>query len=355
MMQLNDLCAALQQAGVEVLACEADEKSSLVLERVADLEKADATALSFLANPKYVKALAHTQAGAVLVREAHAASVPAGVVAIVVDDPYFAYAIAARLLHPEKRPAAGIHSTALVSPRAKVADSSVIGPGVVIGDDSVIDEHVWIEAHCVIGAGVHLASQVHLEPHVILYEGVQIGEQTRIKAGAVIGSDGFGFAPRQGRWQPVPQLGSVKIGKRCSIGANTTIDRGALGDTVIGDDVIIDNLVHLAHNVKVGQGSAIVAQVGISGSTEIGAHCIFAGQSAATGHLKIADGVQIMGRGVASADIKSPGQYGGFPLMPQKAWQKKAVYERNLPKLVKEVKALKHQLATLQKKLEELD
>jgi UDP-3-O-[3-hydroxymyristoyl] glucosamine N-acyltransferase len=228
----------------------------------------------------------------------------------------------------------------------KVIDNNIIGA------HSIIEADVWVESHSFIGDRVYLYEAVHLEPHVTIYRECVIGAQTRIKAGAVIGSDGFGFAPRQGRWQRVPQLGRVIIGQRCSIGANSTIDRGALEDTIIEDDVIIDNLVHLAHNVKVGQGSAIVAQVGVSGSTEIGQHCVLAGQVGTAGHLKIADGVHIMARGGVTADVDKPGHYAGFPLMPQKEWQKMMVYERNLPKLHQELKQLKRALTTLQAELD---
>lgn len=353
-MTLSQLCEALKAAGVNIVHCSRQDEN-LEISAVAPLSKAGVGSLSFLANEKHLKELQTTEASAVLISEKYASNVPKNTVAIVVNDPYYAYAVAARALNPESKPAPGIHPSAVIDESAIVADSASIGPGVVIGADCIIGPYAWIESHCVLGAGVELDAGVHLEPHVTLYDRVKVGEHTRIKAGAVIGSDGFGFVPYQGRWQPVPQLGRVVIGKRCSIGANVTIDRGALEDTEIGDDVIIDNLVHLAHNVKVGKGTAIVAQVGISGSTEIGAHCILAGQSATTGHLKIADGVQIMGRGVATTDIKEAGQYGGFPLMPQKEWKKMTVYERNLPQMAKELKTLKRQLADLQKQLEDLD
>ncbi|SIN76571.1 UDP-3-O-[3-hydroxymyristoyl] glucosamine N-acyltransferase [Sulfurivirga caldicuralii] len=347
-MHLSELCAFLKERDVRVDACPEVDR---VISHVAPLASADAEAVSFLANDKYLTQLKATRAGAVLVKSVHAEDVPSGTAAIVVDDPYYAYALVAEKLSPPAPVQAGIHPTAQVDPSATLGEAVSIGPYVVVGPNARIGDHVIIEAHCVIDQGVVLQEGVRLEPHVVIHHDCEVGANTRIKSGAVIGGDGFGFAPHKGRWQPVPQLGRVVIGARCSIGSQVTIDRGALDDTVVGDDVIIDNQVHLAHNVKVGDGTAIVAQVGVSGSTEIGRHCILAGQVGTAGHLRITDGVQIMARGGVTTDVTEPGSYAGFPLQPQKEWQKTMVYTRSLPKLHQELKALKKRLAQLESQL----
>ncbi|WP_294947114.1 UDP-3-O-(3-hydroxymyristoyl)glucosamine N-acyltransferase [Sulfurivirga sp.] len=351
-MRLSRLCDCLRADEVDVVRC---PERDIELTGVAPLDEAQADQLSFLSNSKYADQLESTRAGAVLVRERDAVNVPAGTAAIVVDDPYYAYAIAARLLNPPPMWPDKVHETAQVSESASLGEHVHVGPNVVIGPECIIASGVVIEAGCVLGRGVRLAHGVHLEPNVVLHDGTEVGEKTRIKAGAVIGGDGFGFAPHRGRWQPVPQLGRVRIGARCSIGANVTIDRGALKDTVVEDDVIIDNLVHLGHNVRVGRGTAIVAQVGVSGSTDIGANCVLAGQVGTAGHLKITDGVQIMARGGVTGDVTEPGSYAGFPLMPQKEWQKMVVYERNLPKLGQTLKKLERTVAALEKKIQNLE
>ena len=350
-MLLNQLCQALERQGVQVLVC---PDKALDLVSVATLSSAQPDQLSFLANERYLNQLKATRAGAVLVSSAHVEHVPESTVAIVVDDPYFAYALAASLLHPELPVKPGIHATASVHPNAQVDAQASIGPFVFVDEGAVIEAGVQIMGHCYIGANVHLREGVRLEPGVVLYPGTEVGVQTRIKAGAVIGSDGFGFAHREGRWQPVPQLGRVIIGERCSIGANTTIDCGAIEDTVIGDDVIIDNLVQIAHNVLVGDGTAMAAQVGISGSTQIGRYCILAGQAGAAGHLKIADGVRIMARGGVTQDVDEAGEYAGFPLTPRKAWQKQVVYTRTLPHMNQTIKQLQKALKVLQQELDQL-
>jgi len=348
-MTLSELCAYLRETDVQVERCPEDEKK---LVRVAPLSSAGADAISFLANEKYLSQLKGTRAGAVLVKARHADEVPADTAAIVVDDPYYAYALVAARLTPAQRPEPGIDATARVDETATIGADVTVGPYAVIGPHVHIEDACTIEAHCVLDAGVVLRRGVHLEPHVVIHHDCEVGAETRIKAGAVIGGDGFGFAPRKGRWQPVPQLGRVRIGARCSIGSQVTIDRGALEDTVVGNDVIIDNQVHLGHNVRVGDGTAIVAQVGISGSTEIGRNCVLAGQVGTAGHLRIADDVQIMARGGVTGDVTEPGSYAGFPLQPQKEWQKTVVYTRSLPKLHQELKLLKKRLAQLESQLD---
>ncbi|HIQ40206.1 MAG TPA: UDP-3-O-(3-hydroxymyristoyl)glucosamine N-acyltransferase [Sulfurivirga caldicuralii] len=350
-IRLDQLCQTLEEEGVSVLSC---PDQAIELSSVATLSSAQPDQLSFLANERYMAQLKTTRAGAVLVTAQHADQVPSGTLAIVVDDPYFAYAIAAAVLHPAPVFEPGIHPTARIHATAQVDEQAAIGPFVWVGEGAVIEAGVQIMSHCHIGAEVHLHEGVRLEPGVVLYPGTQVGAKTRIKAGAVIGSDGFGFAPRQGRWQAVPQLGRVIIGERCSIGANTTIDCGAIEDTIIGNDVIIDNLVQIGHNVQVGDGTAMASQVGVSGSVKIGQHCILAGQVGTAGHLHIADGAHIMARGGVTSDVEAAGDYAGFPLMPRKAWQKMVVYERNLPKMHQTIKQLQQALKAIEQELDQL-
>lgn len=350
-IRLDQLCQMLEQEGVGVLSC---PDQAIELSSVATLSSAQPDQLSFLANDRYAGQLKTTQAGAVLVKDRHVDQVPPGTVAIVVDDPYYAYAIAAALLHLAPKPEPGIHPTARIHSTAQVDEQASIGPFVFVDKGAVIEAGVQIMSHCHIGAEVHLHEGVRLEPGVVLYPGTQVGAKTRIKAGAVIGGDGFGFAPRQGRWQPVPQLGRVIIGERCSIGANTTIDCGAIEDTIIGNDVIIDNLVQIGHNVQVGDGTAMASQVGISGSVKIGQRCILAGQVGTAGHLDIADGAHIMARGGVTSHVEAAGEYAGFPLMSRKEWQKMVVYERNLPRMNQTIKQLQKALKALQQELDQL-
>jgi UDP-3-O-[3-hydroxymyristoyl] glucosamine N-acyltransferase len=276
---------------------------------VATLESADSSALSFLANPKYKVHLAGTQAAAVVLDESSANECRVG--ALIAKQPYETYARIASVLHPMPAPAAGAHVTAVIAPSARVSNTADIGAHAVIGNQSIVHDDVIIGPGCVIGAHVTIGRGARLMPNVTILDSCVIGERCIINSGAVIGSEGFGFAPSKQGWVKVPQVGRVVIGDDVEIGANTSIDRGAIGDTVIGNDVKIDNQIQIAHNVRIGDHTAIAACTGISGSTTIGKNCMIAGQVGIAGHLSICDNVVITGKTMVSASIRNPGVYSG--------------------------------------------
>lgn len=307
---------------------------------LATLESAGPADLSFVARPKFRKLAQQTAAGALLVNSKALADTLAPH-CIVVADPYLAYAqISHRFWNPALTDA-GIAATAEVSTSAAVPKTAAIGPRAVIDADVTLGEGVEIGAGCYVGAGVRIGEGTRLRPNVTLYPGTRIGADCLIHSGAVIGSDGFGFAPTLAGWTKIAQLGGVIIGDRCEIGANTTIDRGALDDTVIGDDVIIDNLVQIAHNVELGSGSAMAGQSGIAGSAKVGRRVMVGGQSAIGGHISIADGVQFNGRSMVNKSITEAGTYAsGIPVQPVKEWRKMVARVKNLNALSEKITAL---------------
>ncbi|HTC16463.1 MAG TPA: UDP-3-O-(3-hydroxymyristoyl)glucosamine N-acyltransferase [Steroidobacteraceae bacterium] len=291
------------------------------IERVATLAGADAHALAFLANPRYRAQLAATRAGAVIVNAAAAADCPTAV--LLSENPYATYARMAALLHPAAAVTAGVHPSALVHPTARIDASAEIGPYVTVAAHVTVGARVQIGPHCVIDRDVTLAEDVRLVARVTLGHGVSIGARSVLQPGAVIGADGFGFAPEQGRWFKVPQVGSVRVGADVEIGANTTIDRGAIEDTVIAEGVKLDNLIQIGHNVQVGAHSAIAACTGVSGSTTIGQRCMIGGAVAIAGHLHIGDDVVITGSSAVSHSLPKPGVYSSaLPTEEARAWRR---------------------------------
>lgn len=287
---------------------------------VATLEGAGANQISFLANSKYRKFLAGTRAGAVILGAADADDCP--VAAIVAADPYLAYARIATFLHPGAGPE-GVHPSAVVHPSARIGQGVSIGP------------------LCVVGADVSIGADSRLVANVTVMDGCKLGERVLVHAGAVIGADGFGIARDGERWVKVPQLGSVCIGDDCEIGANTTIDRGALEDTVLEDGVKLDDQVMVAHNVHIGAHTVVAGCVGIAGSTRIGKRCMIAGASGISGHLSICDDVMIMAMSMVTSDIHEPGQYAaGLPLDTLANWRRNGARFRNLDDLFKRVRTL---------------
>ena len=302
---------------------------SLRVSRVATLSRADAGSVSFLANPRYRKQLESTHATAVLVGPEHAAACP--VAALIGPNPYLAYARIADLLHPRAAPATGIHSTAVVSARAQVAPSASVGPLAVIEDGAHIGERVVVGPGCVVQRGAVIGADSWLVSRVSLYPGVRIGRRCILHAGAVIGADGFGFAPDAGSWVKVPQLGGVQIGDDVEIGANTTIDRGAIDDTVVEHGVKLDNQIQVGHNVTIGAHTAVAGCVGISGSTTIGRRCMIGGGVGIAGHLTIADDVVVTGCSLVSASIRQAGSYSsGMPTVETRLWRRMVAHLRRL-------------------------
>jgi len=306
---------------------------------VATLSNADTESLSFFANKAYREQLRQTTAAAVLVHPDDADDCPVN--ALLANDPYLAYARIAAVLHPFPDLLGGIHESAVVGSSASVADSAQVSANAVIDDDCVIGDQVFIGPGVVIGPRCTIGGGTRLYANATLMQDVRMGERCIVHPGAVIGSDGFGNAKSDGGWVKVPQLGGVRIGDDVEIGANTTIDRGALEDTVIENGVRLDNLIQIAHNVQVGEHTAMAAAVAVAGSTVIGKRCMIAGQAGIAGHVNICDDALIGGATMISKDIKEPGFYlASFPAEKGRDWKRMVARFRRMEELVKRVKVL---------------
>lgn len=325
-MRLSELAAAV---GAE-LKCGDDRD----IVGVATLENAGPNQISFLANPKYVMQLATTRAGAVLVAPRHAARVPAGCVAVVCNDPYAAFATILNLMHPPPAATPGVHPRAIVAPDARV-EGAEIGPGAVVGAGSVVGTGSIIGANVAIGANVTIGRDCRLAPGVVIYDGCVLGDRCILHANVVVGGDGFGFAPTAQGLLKIPQVGRVVLGNDVELGAGTTVDRGALGDTVLEDGVKLDNLVQVGHNVRIGAHTVIAAQTGISGSVTIGRGCMIGGQVGIAGHLSIGDGVRIAARAGVMRDVAAGAKVGGSPAVAHGRWLRTLAAIDRLPELVR--------------------
>ena len=315
-------------------------RSSLRVNRFAAIEVAGPKDLCFLSSPRYRSKLAACRAAAVVLRAGDVAGAPADLATIVVADPYVWYARAATLFCPTPKPDAGTHSQAIVAPDAIIAPGVTIEAGAVIGPRARVGQRSWIGSGCVVGEGTSIGEESRLYPRVTVYAGCVIGSRVIIHSGAVIGSDGFGFARDGHEWIKIPQTGRVQIGDDCEIGANTTIDRGAMDDTVIGAGCKLDNQIQIAHNVRIGEGCAIAACVGIAGSAMIGKHCQIGGGAGILGHLEIADQTVISAMSLVTRSITTPGFYTGvFPLMPNRDWEYAAAGLRRQARLHGESRA----------------
>jgi UDP-3-O-[3-hydroxymyristoyl] glucosamine N-acyltransferase len=302
---------------------------SLTVRSVATLSRASSGALSFLANSRYRRQLESTQATAVILSAEDEAHCP--VAALIDPNPYLAYARIATLLHPEIAHEPGVHPSAVVAGGARIASSAGIGPLAVIEEGAQIGERVWVGPGCIVQKGASVGADSTLKARVNLYPGVILGQRCILHAGAVVGADGFGFAPNSGTWVKVPQVGSVRIGDDVEIGANTTIDRGAIDDTVVENGVKLDNQIQVGHNVIIGAHTAIAACTGISGSTVIGQRCMIGGMVGFAGHLTIADDVVVTGCSLVSASIKKPGSYSsGMPTVETRLWRRMVAHLRRL-------------------------
>ncbi len=289
---------------------------------VATLDRARAGQLSFLYDRRYRRFLNVTAASAVILRPADLEACT--VSALVTEDPYLCYARAATLLHPPPEFPGGVDETARVAPDAAVDAGAWIGPNAVIEAGAQIGDRAFVGPGCVIGAGVRIGDYTRLIARVTVVARATIGRRCLIHPGAVIGADGFGFAPDGGIWVKVPQLGSVQIGDEVEIGANTTIDRGALKDTVIGTGVKLDNQIQIGHNCRIGDHTAIAGCVGVSGSTRIGKRCMIGGGAGIAGHLEIADGVVIKAAASVTKSIPRPGVYSSvWPAREDSEWRRR--------------------------------
>lgn len=300
---------------------------------------AGADQLTFLANPRYRSYLENTRAAAVLLAEDQREHCP--VAALVVKDPYLAFARASHYFDTAPLPAAGVHPSACVDPSARVAASAAIGPNVVIEAGVEIGAGVIVGANSVIGANSQVGDGGRIWPNVTIYHGVIIGPRSMIHAHCVLGADGFGFAFSGAGWTKVAQVGGVRIGADVEIGAGTTIDRGAIEDTVIGNGVILDNQIQVAHNVVIGDHTAVAGKVGIAGSSRIGSYCMIGGAAGISGHLEICDKVQILGMSLVSRSITEPGTYGsGLPVDKQDRYRRNVARFRHLDELYRRVRRL---------------
>lgn len=318
---------ALQLAAiVQALGGELHGDGALTINGLAPLDSAQPDQLAFLSNPKYQQQLVSSRAGCVVVSPAMRDPALARGACIVADDPYLYFARLTQLWKRSLPAEAGprVHPSAVVDPSAEIA-----------GD-------VRIGANCVVGRGARIGAGTVLKAQVHVAEGCVIGERCILQPGVVIGGDGFGFAPRQGGgWEKIEQLGGVRIGNDVEIGANTCIDRGALGDTVVEDGVKLDNLIQVAHNVRIGRNTAIAACTGIAGSATIGANCMIGGAARIQGHITIADGTFVSTGTFISRSIHKPGMYTGvFPMDDNASWEKNAAALKQLSSLRDRIKAL---------------
>jgi len=333
----------LQQLGTELgLVVHGNERQELT--HLAPIESAGPDALSFVVGSRFTAALRASNAGAVIVPHSLLKEVPGN--ALVSESPYASYARASWLLHPEPVIEPGIHASAMIAEDARICPSASIGPGVVVGPGSIIGENAVVGAHCCIGSAVRIGAGSRLFARVTLYDQVRTGQDCRIQSGAVIGSEGFGYAWSDGAWSQIRQIGGVDIGHRVHIGANTTIDCGAIEPTVIEDGVILDNQIQVAHNVYIGRNTAIAGCTGIAGSTRIGSHCQIGGACNIVGHLSIADEVIINAASLVTRSITTKGRYGsGMPLQEEHAWRRSFVNLGKLDRMFGRIRQLERRLA----------
>ncbi|AVI64472.1 MULTISPECIES: UDP-3-O-(3-hydroxymyristoyl)glucosamine N-acyltransferase [Shewanella] len=318
---------------------------TLIINSVATLENAKAGQISFLANSKYRSQLEATQASAVLLSAKDAQDYQG--TALIVKDPYVGFARVAQYLDTTPKAAVGIHPSAQIDPSAHLGEGVAIGANAVIGANVILGENVQIGAGVVLGQDVVIGSKTRLWANVTVYHDVHLGQDCIIHSGAVLGSDGFGYANERGQWIKIPQTGGVRIGDRVEIGANSTVDRGALGHTEIHDGVIIDNQVQIAHNDIIGENTAIAGSTTVAGSVTIGKYCIIGGSCAIAGHLSIADGVHVSGATNITTNMREPGLYSSATVaMDNKLWRKNTVRFRQLDELFQRVKTLEKNLKT---------
>ncbi|HEY0817330.1 MAG TPA: UDP-3-O-(3-hydroxymyristoyl)glucosamine N-acyltransferase [Rhizobacter sp.] len=319
----------------------------LRITRIGPLDTATPSTISFLSNPKFQSQLGGSQAGCVIVAPAMREAALARGAALVVPEPYVAFARLTQWWAAKSRPALvpGIHATAVIEPGAVVATSASIGPFTVVESGAVVGDDVLIGAHGFIGRGSTVGQGGRLAPRVTVLHGCHIGERAIVHSGVVIGADGFGFAASAEGAVKIEQLGGVRIGRDVEIGANTCIDRGALDDTVIGDGVKLDNLIQIGHNCRIGNHTAVQGCAGIAGSTIIGSRCIIGGAAMLMGHLSIADGVVITPGSAVTRSIRQPGTYSGtFPIDDNATWEKNAATLRHLHTLRERLRALEKKL-----------
>ncbi|CAD6510358.1 UDP-3-O-(3-hydroxymyristoyl)glucosamine N-acyltransferase [Candidatus Profftia tarda] len=313
---------------------------SIVITGVASMHSAKSHEITFLSNSRYRSELATCKAGAVVLTEPDLPFCTISA-ALVVSTPYITYALMAKIMNTTPDPAKDIAPSAVIDETAQLGNNVSIGANTVIEEGVVLGDNTIIGACCFIGKFTKIGDNTRLWASVTIYHKIQIGKHCLIQSGSVIGSDGFGYANDQGEWLKIPQLGTVRIGDYVEIGACTTIDRGALDDTIIGNGVIIDNQCHIAHNVVIGNNTAIAGGVIMAGSLKIGCYCQIGGASVLNGHMEICDKTVVTGMSMVMRPITKPGIYSsGIPLLPNKIWRKTVALLMNIDKINKRLKTI---------------
>lgn len=318
------------------------------IRQVAELQVAGPDEIGFVANDKYISQLASSRAGAVIMlpNAANATTLPR----ILTDNPYLYFARVSSLLNPPPKLATGIHPSAVVAKSALLGEDVCIAAGVVIGENVVIGARTSVGANTVIGYNARIGKDCTLHAQVTIYHDCLVGNRVILHSSCVIGADGFGFAPDQSRWEKIPQIGRALIGDDVEVGAGTTVDRGALGDTVIEEGVKLDNQIQIAHNVFIGAHTAIAACTGIAGSAKIGRHCTIGGAAMIAGHIDIADGTRISTNTLITKSLKVPGTYtSALPFSEHEVWLRNAVHLRKLDQSLNHIKTLEARIAALEK------
>ena len=338
---LNDIVSAL---GGHVVG-----DGDVLISRVSSIANALSGSISFFNDTKYQKALAASRASAFIMKEAHA-----GLTAqpkIIVDNPYAYFAKLSAFLNPLATAPIGVHETAVIHASAQIPASCSIGPQVVIGENVTLGEHVVITSGCVVENDVKIAAGSRLEPNVVIKHHCEIGENCHIFSGVVIGSDGFGYAEEAGKWLKIPQVGRVVIHANVDIGANTTVDRGAIDDTIIEEGVKLDNLIQIGHNCVIGAHTVIAGCVGVAGSARIGKHCKIGGAAMILGHLEIADYVTISPGSMITRSLTAADTYTALmPFQTHKAWLNTAAKIRHLDDFAAKIKQLENEISLLKTK-----
>jgi UDP-3-O-[3-hydroxymyristoyl] glucosamine N-acyltransferase len=335
-MRLGDLAKAV---GVDLSG-----DPDIPITGVGALQNAVEGQISFLSSKKFRRFLPDTRASAVILTAADAQACPTA--ALLSDNPYLTYARVASRLFPAPENPTGCHASAVVAETAQLHPSAWVGPCAVIGERVRLGPHVYVGAGSVIEDDCVVGESTRLSAKVILCQATQVGARCLLHPGVVLGADGFGFANDAGRWEKVPQLGRVIIGDDVEIGANTTIDRGALEDTVVENGVKLDNLIMLAHNVSIGEHTAIAGACAIAGSTQVGRHCTFGGMTGLAGHLTIGDNVHFSGASQVTRSFTKPGYYSGnLPAMDNTDWRRAVARIRHLDEMAKRLKNLEKQMS----------
>ncbi|MFT5609371.1 MAG: UDP-3-O-[3-hydroxymyristoyl] glucosamine N-acyltransferase [Parvicella sp.] len=335
----------------EKIGAEVHGDNNYLIDSLATLLTANARQISFLSNKKYHHQLSKTNAGAVIISSQSLSDCQTN--ALVMDNPYLGYALTAQLFDTTPKPAQNVHPSAQIAGDVSLGKNVAIGANAVIEQGAVIGDNAVIGACSFIGEQAKIGEQTRLWANVSVYHRVEIGQNCLIQANTVIGSDGFGYAKDSGKWVKISQLGTVIIGDNVEIGASTTIDRGALENTVINDGVILDNQIQIAHNVVIGENTAIAAGCAIAGSTTIGKNCVIAGLVGIIGHLEIGDGIVFTAMTMVTKNISEPGVYSsGMPCQSNREWHKNNARIRKLENILTRMKSAEHDIEHLNKIIE---